>query len=122
MAKLSRIAPEIPVSDLPAAIEFYEKKLGFHLEVELPSGHYAIVQRDHVAIHLFRDDAQTHTPIGVHIFTQELDELFDELQKRGPHIVQGIIRKPWGNRDFRVRDLFGNELKFTAPLDNRERE
>jgi len=27
------------------------------------------------------------------------------------------VRKPWGNRDFRVKDDSGNELKFTEPMD-----
>ena len=36
MAKLSRIAPEIPVSNLRAAIEYYEQKLGFKAVTEMP--------------------------------------------------------------------------------------
>ena len=116
MAKLSRIAPEIPVSSLRAAIEYYEQKLGFRASMEMPDGDYAIVERDDVAIHLFQDDARSHSPVGVHIFTHDLDELYAELQRRGAHVSQGIIRKPWGNRDFRVNDHSGNEIKFSEPL------
>jgi uncharacterized glyoxalase superfamily protein PhnB len=116
MAKLSRIAPEIPVSSLRAAIEYYEQKLGFRVSMEMPDGDYAIVERDDIAIHLFQDDARSHSPVGVHIFTHDLDELYAELQGRGAHVSQGIIRKPWGNRDFRVNDHSGNEIKFSEPL------
>jgi len=33
-------------------------------------------------------------------------------------LTQGILEKPWGNRDFRVRDGFGNVMKFTEPLED----
>jgi catechol 2,3-dioxygenase-like lactoylglutathione lyase family enzyme len=55
MAKLSRIAPEIPVSNLPEAIKYYDQKLGFQDVFERPAGDYAIVERDGVAIHLFQN-------------------------------------------------------------------
>jgi hypothetical protein len=33
---------------------------------------------------------------------------------------RGIVRKPSGNRDFRVNDDSGNVIKFTEPLDSGE--
>jgi uncharacterized glyoxalase superfamily protein PhnB len=116
MATLSRIAPEIPVSDLRGSIEYYEQKLGFRLVMEMPDGDYAIVERDDITIHLYRADIGSRSPVGIHIFTQELEELHAELQQRGARVSQGIVRKPWGNRDFRVNDQSGNEIKFTEPL------
>jgi catechol 2,3-dioxygenase-like lactoylglutathione lyase family enzyme len=113
---LARIAPEIPVSDLQEAIGYYERALGFRCVSETPAGDYAIVERDGVAIHLFQSDAQARPPAGMHIFTHELDALQAELRQRGARLSQEIERKPWGNRDFRVRDPSGNEIKFTEPL------
>ena len=114
MAHLARVAPELPVSDLRFAVPFYEK-LGFELASQLPGTDYAIVERDGVALHLFADRGHRATPVGVHIFTPDLAELFEELQDAGVRMAQGIERKPWGNREFRVRDEYGNELKFTEP-------
>jgi uncharacterized glyoxalase superfamily protein PhnB len=116
MAKLSRIAPEIPVSNLRESIEYYEQKLGFRVVMEMPAGDYAIVERDEIAIHLFQDEARRHSPVGMHIFTDELDELYAELKQRGARLSRDIMRQPWGNRDFRVNDLSRNEIKFTEPL------
>jgi uncharacterized glyoxalase superfamily protein PhnB len=113
VARLSRVAPEIPVSGLKEAIEFYEQKLGFRLAMRLPD--YAIVERDDIAIHLFEDEARGHSPVAIHIFTENLDSLFDELRARGADVSQGIMLKPWGNRDFRVQDLSANVIKFTEP-------
>ena len=116
MPKLTRIAPELPVSNLQEAIDYYEQKLGFQLAMRMPNGDYAIVERDDVAIHLFEDTIHDHSPVGIHIFTQDLDALHAELRQRGAYLTQAILRKPWGNREFRVKDDFGNELKFTEPL------
>ncbi len=85
--------------------------------MEMPSGDYAIVERDGVAIHLFPDGARKHSPVGVHVFTPDLEELRDDLVSRGTRLSQDILRKPWGTRDFRVKDEFGNEIKFTGTSD-----
>ena len=116
MVNLTRIAPELPASNLEKSIHYYEHKLGFQLAMQLPTLDYAIVERDDIAIHLFQDETQSHTPVGLHIFTQDLDALYAELERRNAHLSQQIQRKPWGNRDFRVKDDFGNEIKFTEPL------
>jgi uncharacterized glyoxalase superfamily protein PhnB len=116
MPKLLRIAPELPVPNLAGALDLYERKLGFRVAMRMPDLNYAIVERDEIAIHLFQDNAGAHTPVGIHIFTPDLDALYSEYQRSGANLSQGILREPWGNRDFRVKDEFGNELKFTEPL------
>jgi uncharacterized glyoxalase superfamily protein PhnB len=116
MVRLSRIAPELQVSNLKKSIEYYEQKLGFRVALHMPSRNYAVVERDDVAIHLFQDDARSPSAVGIHVFTEDLETLLAELQERGARISQRILLKPWGNRDFRVNDDSGNELKFTEPV------
>ncbi len=120
MARLTRVAPELPVANLQKALAYFEQNLGFRVAMQMPDGDYAIVERDGVAIHLFQDGSGKHSPAGIHIFTPDLEALFAEFQQSGAHLSQGIVRKPWGNRDFRVRDEFGNEIKFTEPLQGSE--
>lgn len=81
----------------------------------MPEGDYAIVERDEVVLHLFQDGARTLSPASFHIFVTGLDELFSEFESRRANVPQGIVRKPWGNRDSRIADPSGNELKFTEP-------
>lgn len=118
MALLSRIAPELPTENLAEALAYYEQKLGFKVASTMPDGNYAIVEREGISIHLFRDGAEKQTPVGIHIFTSDLEALLAECEGRGAEVSQRIARKPWGNRDFRVKDLFGNELKFREPLES----
>ena len=79
-------------------------------------GKYAVVERDGVAIHLFEDGYGRQSPVGVHIFTTQIEALHEEYRQSGAQVTQGIETKPWGNRDFRVTDEFGNVLKFTEPI------
>ena len=123
MAKITRIAPELPAVNLPAALEYYEQKLGFRVAMRMPANDYAIVERDGVAIHLFQDVSEKnggvrHSPVAVHVFTPDLDALYTEFQRSGAHLTQGIQRKPWRTRDFRLHDPSGNQLKFTEPLED----
>ena len=113
MVKLARIAPEFPVAELEGSLDYYREKLGFDVGMQMPD--YAIVERDDIAIHLFQAARHT-TPVAIHIFTEDLEALETELQRRGARITQSIRRKPWGNRDFRVTDDSGNVIKFTEPL------
>ena len=113
MLKLLRIAPELPTSNLAAAIEHYQQKLGFQVAMQMPGGDYAIVERNDIAIHLFQDNQRSHSPVGIHVFTPDLEDLYAEFQQSGAHLSQGIESKPWGTRDFRLKDEFGNEIKFT---------
>jgi catechol 2,3-dioxygenase-like lactoylglutathione lyase family enzyme len=73
MAKLTRLAPELPSANLDDALTYYERKLGFEAVMRLPENEYAIVERDGLAIHLFTKQATTTTAVGVHIFTSDLD-------------------------------------------------
>jgi uncharacterized glyoxalase superfamily protein PhnB len=114
LARLLRVAPELPASDLPQALAYYCNVLGFCLAVQQPG--YAIVERDGVALHLFQDEAKNSSPVAIHVFSDDLDALYAELKASGASITQPIERKFWGNRDFRIQDAFGNILKFAEPL------
>jgi uncharacterized glyoxalase superfamily protein PhnB len=116
MIRLLRIAPELPVQSLESSLDYYRQRLGFEVALEMPGGDYAIVERDGVAIHLFARSGEKAASVGIHIFVEDLEGLHEELIGRGADITQHIERKPWGNRDFRVRDDAGNEIKFTEPL------
>ena len=104
MAKLERIAPELPAASLDSALAYYEKKLGFKVALRLPGNEYAIVERDDVAF-ICSSMGVEAVPVGIHIFTSDLNPLFTEFEASGATISQKIEQKPWGNRDFRVATI-----------------
>lgn len=117
IARLQRAAPEVPVGDIPGALAYYGDVLGFRTMMTMPDGDYAVVQRDDVALHLFKAEEGAR-PISFHVFSAGIEPLFGEMTEAGARIGQVLTAKPWGNRDFRVLDPFGNEIKFTEPLDD----
>lgn len=112
--RLCRSAPEIPVGDLTDAIDHYSARLGFRTRMVMPDKRYAVVERDDVALHLFSDEPDSR-PVSFHVFVSGIERLAEELAGRSATFVQPIETKPWGNRDFRVRDPYGNEIKFSEP-------
>jgi predicted enzyme related to lactoylglutathione lyase len=114
MPILTRVAPELPAKSLVESLRYYTANMGFEVAMALPDREYAIVERDHVALHLFQEE--NHSPVSVHIFATGIDELLKEFEERGANVIQRIVRQPWGNRDFRIIDPAGNVIKFTEPL------
>ena len=109
-ARLLCVAPELPVSGLESALRWYRDQLGFETRQRLDD--YAIVSRDGVDLNLFVAAPDT-APASLHIYASGIDDLAAEVAARGAGLHQALESKPWGTRDFRVRDPFGNELKFT---------
>jgi len=91
------------------------------------SGDHRITENDiesivHGNINLYVKDFKDHDrmqDIPIHDEQGTRDRSFDLQVNYAPNRVDALLRslgrKPWGNRDFRVRDDFGNELKFTEP-------
>jgi catechol 2,3-dioxygenase-like lactoylglutathione lyase family enzyme len=105
------------VSDLPAAIEFYTKKLGFVLAFawgEPPS--FAGVNLDRVQI--FLDANYPPNPNGCCLFFNvgNVDELYEFHRANGVDVFEPIGDRPWHIRDYTVRDLNGYYIVFGQHL------
>ena len=67
MPKLLRIAPELPVADVPGSIEYYRRALGFSSASIMPDEEYAIVERDGISVHLFRSEGPKSRRLDSHL-------------------------------------------------------
>ena len=106
------------VSDVLAAADFYTAKLGFHLGFtwgDPPT--FAGVNLDHVQIFLQQG---TPSPQGCSVFfvIGDADELYEFQRASGVEIVDPPAGRPWGLRDYTVRDLDGYALTFGHHLLN----
>lgn len=102
----------LPVSDVLAAVEFYTKKLGFWQAFtwgDPPS--IAGVNLGRVQIFL---EQGTPNPKGcsVYFVVGNADELYDFQRANGVDIVEPPGDRPYGLRDYRIRDLHGYDLAF----------
>ena len=109
--KFEGLSPVFPVSDIPSALIFYCKALGFELGWTWgdPPTH-ASVGRGQIDIMLTLNPSKAGRG-DVYVGLKEVDSYFAELQAR--HVQLGeLADRPYGMRDFSVRDSDGNRLVF----------
>lgn len=107
MAELSQPTPEVPVRDLRAAQIYYRDRLGFQIAWTHEPGRIGAVSHGDCAIFLRQTDGPLH-PATFWIFAPDVDAACRDLTERGADIVDPLADKPWGMRQFTVRDLHGN--------------
>ena len=108
----------LAVADLQAAIDFYEKKLGFRLiftDGEPPN--FAGINLGRVQIFL-RQGTPSPEPVAVYFLVDGVDELYEFHRAGGVEISEEIADRPYGLRDYAVRDLYGHYLSFGQNLFN----
>lgn len=130
MPRFSRVTPRVPVADLQRTIEFYGRKLGFHIDVIFPERNptFCILARQETQVGFYThtpDRGPVREPGGVEFY-------FDVENVQGLHRAL-VDRVPieWGpevyfyrRREFAIRDPDGYLLIFseatTDPVTCRE--
>ena len=107
-----QIHPVLAVSDIHAAADFYAMKLGF--TVAFTHGdppELAGLNLGHVQMFL---EKGTPAPKGcsVYFVVDDADALYEFQRGNGVEVVLPPGDRPYGLRDYRVRDLYGHELSF----------
>ena len=102
-------APLLLVPDVPATADFYRRILGFKTDPGTETDTYSVVWRDNAAVHLARGE---HAPTGVRIFfwVKDVNALYEQVVKRGATVAAPIGTRPYGVRDFSIRDPNGVEV------------
>ena len=108
----------LTVSDVRAAVEFYTTKLGFRsafVEGDPPA--FAGVNLGQVQIFLKRG-IPNPSGCSVYFVVADADELHDFHRLQGVDIAEPPGDRPYGLRDYAVRDLHGYHLSFGHHLAN----
>lgn len=107
--------PELPLSDVPTGVAYYQKVLGF--KINYAQDNIGVMYRDDVTLLLILKTEQ-HKGIGsCYVYIRDADALHAELLARGANVEGEPISRPWGLRDFRVVDLEGNRITFGQPFE-----
>ncbi|MBI1761995.1 MAG: VOC family protein [Acidobacteria bacterium] len=107
-------APVLHVPDVEAAAKYYRDVLGFISD--FGNQDYAIVWRDNSAIHFVKSNG---SPSGVHLFqwVRDVDACHREVRERGAEITTEPGDRPYGVRDFSIRDPNGISIIFGQDIE-----
>ncbi|MSO92296.1 MAG: VOC family protein [Rhodospirillales bacterium] len=122
--------PQVFVTDVKRAAEFYSRKLGFsiaYLYGEPPF--YGLVSRNGVGLNLRHVDSpvmprpqtEEESLLSASLVVDGVKELFLEFKRRGVDFAQTLKLQPWDATDFIVRDPDGNLICFFNPASDNDR-
>jgi len=107
--------PEIPVTDMDAALDYYQAQLGFNLDWGGADGGIAGISKGHCRMFLtdaaFREHHSNAPPVMIWLNldnSKEVDELYAIWNAAGATIVSPPESKPWKLHEFTASDVDGN--------------
>ena len=107
-----RLHPILPVRDVPAAVDFYVRKLGFEpgfLYGEPP--YFGGVDLGEVRLFL-QKSAELSAGGGAAFVVEDADALFAFQRAQGVEVLEPPGDRDYGLRDYVVRDLEGHPISF----------
>jgi len=113
------IAPQLVVKDVKRTVEYYRDALGFvviGMVGEPPV--YGMVERDGMQVHFAKSDGPeikinkdfrsiSHDFI---IWVPEIDAFYEELMASQVNILEEIVLRPYGSREFVFEDCDGHRI------------
>ena len=120
---ITSLATQVRVTDLDRALRFYTETLGFVEQFRIRDI-YAIVRAGGTSLHLKQVDAvdpsiefvKDGNHLHLYIRVIDIEETFRELSGK-VEIVYPIAAKPWGSREFTIRDPDGHTI-YLAEADS----
>jgi len=121
------LTPYLTVKDAPRAIEFYKQALG----AEVRGIHYAPDGRimnadlkigDSILLlcEAFEEmgakspQSLGGSPVTIHIYVEDVDELFNQAVAAGATVVMPVMNMFWGDRYGHVTDPFGHRWSMAT--------
>jgi predicted enzyme related to lactoylglutathione lyase len=111
LTSIGQPVPELPVADVECAQQHYRDALGFEIGWLSPDKGIGAVSRGKVAIFFRRSEPPFESAIHW-VFAEDIDATYRELKSLGANVVEPLEKKPWGLRQFTVKDLDGNLFYF----------
>lgn len=113
MSSIGQAVPELPVADVERAQQHYRDALGFEIGWLYPDKEIGSVSRGRASIFL-RKRKPPFQPAIHWVFAEDIDALYQELKSLGANIDDPLEKKPWGLRQFTIKDLDENLFYFHA--------
>ena len=115
--------PVIATDDIEKSISYYTEILGFLPDFKYGEPPvYAGVKSGDVEIYFTLDDKlvrlykENKLNPEIFIWVPNADNLFNIHLKKGAEIVEPVADRPWGARQYVIKEINGYHLKFAQPL------
>lgn len=112
MSTWLHLMPKLPVSDMERSIAYYQDTLGLNLAWRTVDGRLAALATGDIEVVLLVPWTGGGAP-PVHssyVYVEDPDALCAECQEAGADIVDPVASRPYGMRDFVVRDPDGHRF------------
>ena len=106
------LMPQLPVTDIDRSVAYYRDALGFRLAWRTADGSQAALASGEIEMLLlvpWAGDAPP-APRSAYVYVEDPDALCAEYQQAGADIVEPVASRPYGMRDFVVRDPDGHRF------------
>ncbi|HEX7330200.1 MAG TPA: VOC family protein [Pyrinomonadaceae bacterium] len=115
MNQFPAAVPEIPVTDMNAALDYYQNKLGFDVDWGGADGGIAGISKGDCRMFLTDANFRAHHGNTAPVMTwlnlnskEAVDELYKTWNAAGARIISTPESKPWKLHKFTVSDVDGN--------------
>lgn len=107
---MMHVTPEFPVKNVAEAQAYYRDILDFEINW-IWEDNFGAVGSGHIEIFFFEQADPIH-PAHCYIFVEDANDWYDRLKQNGATIIDEIDSKPWGMREFVIKDLNGHTLRI----------
>jgi catechol 2,3-dioxygenase-like lactoylglutathione lyase family enzyme len=110
--KVTGLAPILYATDFQRLMDYFVEKLGFRKLWDWGAPPtFGAVTRDHAEIFLCQG-GQGQAGTWLSVFVDDVDELHQELVRRGANVLSAPVNEPWGMREMRVECPDGHVLRL----------
>lgn len=112
--------PLVHVASSQEAMDFYRDRLGFavrstyRLDASRDDPAYHVMVRDEAILHVSSFSGDGVAGGVVNFVVTDIEQLHDDLVRRGVDVGAGVMDQTWGTREVYVRDPSGNKIRFQA--------
>lgn len=119
---MPKAIPVLRITDEPKAREFYSEFLGFTIGWDHRFGdgfpiYMGLTLGEDIEIHLTEHAGDADPGGACYLQIDDVGTYYNDLKTRDPAFSEEIHDQPWGTRELRIIDPFGNRIKFASSLE-----
>jgi predicted enzyme related to lactoylglutathione lyase len=127
MARLTGSSAVLLVADIERSVEYYRDRLGFSREVYGDPPDFIVAKRDEVVVLMaLCEQPERIVPNwrivpnvwNVFIRVDDVEAIYEEVQRRGAPIDYSLYDAPSGFREFGVQDPDGHDIAIGQPIED----